>query len=98
MKLLVLTWLSNLVDLLFYVMYLSIILVIIRSWIHFSIPRFIARLWYFIEDLTDWYLGLFRKYIPPVMAGRLALDLTPLLGILILEFAHNFLKNLIWSL
>ncbi len=98
MKFLIITWLSNLVDLMFYAIYLSIILVIIRSWVHFPIPRSLARLWYFIEDLSDWYLGMFRKYIPPLMVGGLALDLTPILGILILELAHSFLKNLIWSL
>lgn len=98
MKFLIIIWLNNLIDLLFYVMYLSIILVIIRSWVRFSIPRSLAKVWYFIEDLTDWYLGLFRKYIPPLMAGGLALDLTPILGILILELVHSFLKNLIWSL
>ncbi len=98
MKFLIITWLNNLLDLIFYVIYLSIILVIIRSWVHFSIPRPLTRLWYFLEDLADWYLGLFRKYIPPLMAGKLALDLTPILGILILELVHNFLKNLILSL
>lgn len=98
MKFLIITWLNNFLDLLFYLIYLSIILVIIRSWLHFSIPRPLARLWYFIEDLVDWYLGLFRRYIPPLMAGGLALDLTPILGILILELVHSFLKNLIWRL
>lgn len=98
MKVLIIIWLSNFIDLLFYVMYFSIILVIIRSWINFSIPRSMAKIWYFIEDLADWYLGFFRKYIPPLMAGGLALDLSPILGILILELVHSFLKELIWSL
>ncbi len=98
MKFIIVMWLSNFIDLLFYVLYISIILVIIRSWIFFPVPRVLAKIWCFIEDLADWYLSLFRKYIPPLMAGSLALDLSPILGILVLELVRSFLKNLIWIL
>jgi len=37
-----------------------------------------------IEEVTDPYLNLFRRFIPPVGGGGFALDLSPILAMLVL--------------
>jgi YggT family protein len=38
----------------------------------------------FVTDVTDPYLNLFRRFIPPVRLGVIALDLTPIVALLVL--------------
>jgi YggT family protein len=38
----------------------------------------------FITDTTDPYLNLFRRILPPVGAGGMAIDLSPMIGIIVL--------------
>jgi len=38
----------------------------------------------FIEDVTDPYLNMFRRVIPPLGGGGFALDLSPMLAMILL--------------
>ena len=38
----------------------------------------------FVTDVTDPYLNLFRRFIPPVRLGVIAHDLTPIVALLVL--------------
>ena len=38
----------------------------------------------FVHETTDPYLNLFRRVLPPVGAGGFALDLSPVVGIIVL--------------
>lgn len=38
----------------------------------------------FIKETTDPYLNLFRRFLPPVGGGGFALDLSPIIGIIVL--------------
>lgn len=38
----------------------------------------------FVTETTDPYLNLFRRILPPVGAGGMAIDLSPVLGIFVL--------------
>jgi YggT family protein len=38
----------------------------------------------FVHETTDPYLNLFRRVIPPVGGGGFALDLSPVIGIIVL--------------
>jgi YggT family protein len=38
----------------------------------------------FIHEVTDPYLGIFRRFIPPIGGGGFALDLSPILAIILL--------------
>ena len=58
---------------------------VLMSWIP-RIPRSAALrpVLDFITDTTDPYLNLFRRFLPPVGAGGLAIDLSPMIGIIVL--------------
>jgi YggT family protein len=66
--------------------YLVLIFVrIIMSWIP-RIPynRFLAGFLKFVTDVTDPYLNLFRRILPPVRLGPGALDLSPIVATFVL--------------
>jgi YggT family protein len=49
----------------------------------------------FIEEVTDPYLNLFRRFLPPVGGGGFALDLSPILAIVVLLIAQSIVVGLI---
>jgi YggT family protein len=49
----------------------------------------------FVEEVTDPYLNLFRRFLPPVGGGGFALDLSPILGIILLIIAQQVVVGLI---
>lgn len=70
------------------------ILIIIRvlmSWIP-SIPDnpAIRGIFGFIEDVTEPYLAIWRRLIPPIGGG---LDITPIIAILVLQIGGGILIN-----
>lgn len=83
------------IDFLFYLAYLAILIVVIHSWIPFSIPRPFRKAWFFIEEKVESFFDLFRRFIPVLSAGGLDLDLSPLVAILFLELLHNVIVRLI---
>lgn len=49
----------------------------------------------FAHEVTDPYLNFFRRLIPPLGGGGMAIDLSPMLGLLVLFVARGLLVNLI---
>lgn len=49
----------------------------------------------FITETTDPYLNFFRRFIPPVGGGGFALDLSPVVGIILLLVAQAVVVSLI---
>ena len=49
----------------------------------------------FVNDVTDPYLRLFRRVIPPVGGGGFALDLSPIVAIIVLYIAQAVVVGLI---
>jgi YggT family protein len=49
----------------------------------------------FAHEVTDPYLNFFRRLIPPVGGGGFALDLSPMLGLLLLFVARKIIVSLI---
>lgn len=45
----------------------------------------------FVDDVTGPYLNLFRRILPPVRLGPAALDLTPMVGTLVLIFVGLYI-------
>jgi YggT family protein len=77
--------------------YLVLIFIrIIMSWIP-RIPynRFLAGFLKFVSDVTDPYLNIFRRILPPVRLGPGALDLSPIVGTFVLILLSGFVANLI---
>jgi YggT family protein len=69
-----------------FVVYLILIFIrILLSWI----PRLpynpvLHAVVTFVHDVTDPYLNLFRRVLPPVGGGGFALDLSPIIAIILL--------------
>jgi YggT family protein len=77
--------------------YLVLIFVrIIMSWIP-RIPynRVLAGILKFISDVTDPYLNLFRRFLPPVRLGPGALDLSPIVATFVLIIVSSIVTGLI---
>lgn len=76
-----------------------IVLILIRvliSWI----PRMpynptLRRVLDFVTETTDPYLNLFRRIIPPIGGGGFGLDLSPMIGIIVLVLLRGLLVGLI---
>jgi YggT family protein len=49
----------------------------------------------FVEEVTDPYLNIFRRVIPPVGGGGFALDLSPMLAMILLYFVGAIVVGLI---
>ena len=76
-----------------------IILIFARIVISF-VPRMPYRPWLravldFITETTDPYLNFFRRFLPPVGGGGFALDLSPMIGLIVLFVAESIVVGLI---
>lgn len=49
----------------------------------------------FVKSSTDPYLNLFRRFLPPVGGGGFALDLSPIIGIIVLFVLQAVVVGLI---
>ena len=73
-----------------FLIYLILIFVrILLSWI----PRLPYNRWLqavvgFVHEVTDPYLNLFRRLLPPIGGGGFGLDLSPILAIIVLFIAQ----------
>ena len=77
--------------------YLVLIFIrIIMSWIP-RIPynRYLAAALKFVSDVTDPYLNLFRRFLPPVRLGAGALDLSPIVATFVLIIVSSLVANAI---
>jgi YggT family protein len=77
--------------------YLVVIFIrIIMSWIP-RVPynRWLAAFLKFVSDVTDPYLNLFRRFLPPVRLGPGALDLSPIVATFVLLIVSGLVVGLI---
>lgn len=49
----------------------------------------------FLGSSVDPYLNLFRKILPPVGGGRMMLDLSPIVGVIVLLLAQGIVVGII---
>jgi len=66
--------------------YLVLIFIrILTSWIpRMPYNRYLAAFLKFVSDVTDPYLNLFRRILPPVRMGGAGLDLSPIVATFVL--------------
>ena len=84
------------VDTLVLVYLVLIFIRIIMSWIpRMQYNRYLAAFLKFVSDVTDPYLNLFRRFLPPVRMGPGALDLSPIVATLVLILVSGFVVSLI---
>jgi len=77
--------------------YLVLIFVrILTSWIpRMPYNRYLAAFLKFVSDVTDPYLNLFRRILPPVRMGGAGLDLSPIVATFVLIIVGSIVVNLI---
>jgi len=76
---------ASYVSALFTVYIILIFLKILLSWIpRMPDNRALRAVVQFINETTDPYLNIFRRVLPPVGAGGMALDLSPMIGVIVL--------------
>ena len=77
--------------------YLVLIFIrIIMSWIpRMPYNRILNGFLTFVTDVTDPYLNLFRRVLPPVRMGPGALDLSPIVATFVLIIVSSIVANII---
>ena len=87
---------ADYVNALFTVYVILILIRIVLSWIpRMPYNQVLNAVVTFVHDVTDPYLRLFRRVIPPVGGGGFALDLSPIIGIIVLYIAQAIVVGLI---
>jgi YggT family protein len=77
--------------------YLILIFIrILMSWIpRMPYNRYLAAFLKFVSDVTDPYLNLFRRILPPVRMGGAGLDLSPIVATFVLIIVSSLVANAI---
>ena len=88
------------VDSLFLVYVILIFARIVISWVvtfRGSLPYnpVLRAVTNFIEQVVDPYLNLFRRLLPPVGGGRMSLDLSPIIAVIVLLVVQGIVVGLI---
>jgi len=84
------------VSALFTVYIVLIFLRILLSWIpRMPYNRALRAVVGFINETTDPYLNIFRRMLPPVRAGGMGLDLSPMVGVIVLFIAQAVIVGVI---
>ena len=77
--------------------YLVLIFIrIIMSWVpRMPYNRYLSAALKFVSDVTDPYLNIFRRILPPVRLGGGGLDLSPIVATFVLIIVSSIVANLI---
>lgn len=88
--------LATYVNALFTVYIILIFIRIILSWVpRLPDSRPLAAVVAFVRDTTDPYLNVFRRILPPVGGSGFALDLSPIIGVILLVVAQSVVVGLV---
>ena len=74
---------------------LIIIRVVLSYFRRMPYNRYLAAFVGFVEDVTNPYLNLFRRFIPPLRLGPAALDLTPIIATFVLIIVGRIVVRLV---
>jgi YggT family protein len=87
---------ANYVDALFLVYIVLIFLNVLSSWIpRMPYNRQLRAVLDFVAETTNPYLNLFRRVLPPLGRGGFALDLSPIIGVIVLFVVRGVVVALI---
>lgn len=87
---------ANYVGALFLVYIILVLLNVLISWVpRMPYNRALRATLDFIKETTDPYLNLFRRFLPPVGGGGMALDLSPMIGTILLFVLRGLVVGLI---
>jgi YggT family protein len=84
------------VETLLIVYYVLIFVRILMSWLP-RVPynRWLDMVLTFVREVTDPYLNVFRRFMPPLRIGAGALDLSPMVAIIVLLIVGQIVVGLI---
>lgn len=87
------------VDALFLIYLILIFARIILGWIQLFRPlpynTVLRAVTGFVDETVDPYLNLFRRVLPPIGGGGMALDLSPIIGVILLLVVQGIVVGLI---
>ena len=87
---------ADYVGALFLVYLILLIIRVLLTWIpRLPYNRALRATVGFIEEVTDPYLNVFRRFLPPIGGGGFALDLSPILAIILLIIVQRVVVGLI---
>jgi YggT family protein len=87
---------ADYVSALFLVYIVLIFLNVLSSWIpRMPHNRALRATLDFVKETTDPYLGFFRRFLPPLGGGGFALDLSPIVGVILLFVLQAIVVGLI---
>jgi YggT family protein len=87
---------ANYVNAVFIVYIILIFIRVLLSWIpRMPYNRYLAATVDFVHQVTDPYLNVFRRFLPPIGGGGMAIDLSPILAIIVLFVAQAIVVGLI---
>lgn len=87
---------ADYVSALFLVYIVLIFLNVLSSWIpRMPYNRALRATLDFVKESTDPYLDFFRRFLPPLGGGGFALDLSPILGVILLFIVRAVVVGLI---
>jgi YggT family protein len=87
---------ADYVGALFLVYIILIFLNILISWVpRMPYNRALRATLDFVKETTDPYLNIFRRFLPPIGGGGFALDLSPMLGVILLFIVRAIVVGLI---
>jgi len=87
---------ANYLNTLLLVYLILIFIRILMSWIpRMPYNRYLAAFLKFVSDVTDPYLNLFRRILPPVRMGGAGLDLSPIVATFVLIIVGEIVVGLI---
>jgi len=68
---------------------------ILLSWFRLPYNRWLNGFLEFVTDVTDPYLNLWRRFLPMVRIGPGAIDLSPMVGTIVLLLVAGIVSSLI---
>ncbi len=87
---------ADYVGALFLVYIILVLLNVLISWIpRMPYNRALRASLDFVKETTDPFLNLFRRFLPPIGGGGMALDLSPMIGVILLFVARAIVVGLI---
>src|SRR5689334_13220014 len=87
---------ANYVNGLFTVYIILVFIRVLISWIpRMPYNRVLSAVVDFVHQTTDPYLNFFRRFLPPVGGGRMMIDLSPIIGIILLLIGQGVVVGLI---
>lgn len=87
---------ASYVSALFIVYIILIFIRILLSWVpRMPLNPIVRAIVGFVHEVTDPYLNVFRRMLPPVGMGGMALDLGPMVGVIVLLVAQAVVVGIV---